>query len=46
MTKNFEKINDSLIKRQRSEKNFKLFGLIGIICAISFLIIILTSIII
>ena len=31
MTKNFEKINDSLIKRQRSEKNFKLFGLIGII---------------
>ena len=46
MTKNFEKINDSLIKRQKSEKNFKLFGLIGIICAISFLIIILTSIII
>ena len=46
MTKNFEKINDSLIKRQRSEKNFKLFGLIGIICAVSFLIIILTSIII
>ena len=46
MTKNFEKINDSLIKRQKSEKNFKLFGLIGIICAVSFLIIILTSIII
>lgn len=46
MTKNFEKINDSLVKRQKSEKNFKLFGLIGIICAISFLIIILTSIII
>ena len=46
MTKNFEKINASLIKRQKSEKNFKLFGLIGIICAISFLIIILTSIII
>ena len=46
MTKNFEKLNDSLIKRQKSEKNFKLFGLIGIICAISFLIIILTSIII
>ena len=29
MTKNFEKINDSLIKRQKSEKHFKLFGLLG-----------------
>ena len=46
VAKYFEKIKDSQITRQKSEKNFKLFGLIGIICAISFLIIILTSIII
>ena len=46
MTKNLKKINDSLIKRQKLEKRFQLFGLVGIICAVLFLIIILSSIII
>ena len=46
MTKNLKKINNSLIKRQKLEKRFQLFGLVGIICAVLFLIIILSSIII
>ena len=46
MTKNLKKINDSLIKRQKLEKRFQLFGLVGIICAVLFLIIILSPIII
>ena len=44
MINNFEKINKSLIKRNRSEKTFKFFGLLGIIFAISFLVVILSSI--
>ena len=44
MINNFEKINKSLIKRNRSEKTFKFFGLLGIIFAISFLVLILSSI--
>ena len=44
MTNSFEQINKSLIKRNRSEKTFKFFGLLGIIFAISFLVVILSSI--
>ena len=44
MINNFEKINKSLIKRNKSEKTFKFFGLLGIIFAISFLVVILSSI--
>ena len=37
-------IEKSLKKRKRSERNFKLFGLLGIISAITFLVIILSTI--
>ena len=44
MSKVTKTIEQSLKKRRRSEKNFKLFGLFGIISAITFLVIILTTI--
>ena len=44
MTNNYKKITSTLTKRHRSERIFKSFGIFGILCAISFLVIILSSI--
>ena len=44
MTKNIDLIRDSLKKRNRSEKNFKLMGVLGIFTSLLFLSVILFSI--
>ena len=44
MNKNTKIIKSSLLKRKRSERYFKYFGLTGIIAALLFLTIIITSI--
>ena len=44
MTKNVDLIRDSLKKRNRSEKNFKLMGVLGIFTSLLFLSVILFSI--
>ena len=45
MNNNLDKVKLSLLKRRRSEGLFKFYGFAGIICAVSFLIIILYSVI-